>query len=200
MKFDWSELNELDFENMGAWPPLAKGVFVGFVAIVVMVLTYLAIVSDKIVRYESEVAKEAELTQQFQTKYHAAARLDLYKAQMAEAEEQFSLLLKRLPSRHETPGLLDDITYVGTTSGLTFRAINWEPEVQQQYYVELPINIEVIGQYHDFGDFVSKVAALPRIVTVHDFTISSLPRDKGEQLVLKLQAKTYRYKHEEGGK
>ena len=109
-------------------------------------------------------------------------------------EGKFSLLLKRLPTSHETPGLLDDITYVGTTSGLSFIKINWLPEVEKQFYTELPIQIEVLGDYHEFGQFVSQVAALPRIVTLHDFTITEANNDK---LRLNVVAKTYRYKEAE---
>jgi type IV pilus assembly protein PilO len=112
---------------------------------------------------------------------------------MVEMEEKFSLLLKRLPTSNETPGLLDDLSYVGTTSGLTFLKIGWLPEVEKEFYTELPIKIEVIGSYHEFGDFVGKVAQLPRIVSLHDFSITS--SDSGK-LTFSVVAKTYRY---EGG-
>ena len=97
-------------------------------------------------------------------------------------------MLKSLPTSNETPGLLDDITYVGTASGLTFELLNWQQEVPKEFYTELPIEMEVSGGYHNFGEFVAKVADLPRIVTLHDFEIKRQPNG----LSLKLQAKTYR--------
>lgn len=97
-------------------------------------------------------------------------------------------MLKSLPTRNETPGLLDDITYVGTSAGLTFRLINWENEIPKEFYTELPIKIEVSGGYHNIGEFVSKVAGLPRIVTMHDFELKA----EQEGLKLSLLAKTYR--------
>ena len=96
-----------------------------------------------------------------------------------------------MPTTHETPGLLDDITYVGTTSGLTFIRINWEPEIEKEFYTELPIKIDVVGDYHQFGSFVSEVAKLPRIVSLHDFAIQT---EKDERLRFNVVAKTYRYK------
>lgn len=196
MKFDLSQLNELkglDLEDLGSWPPIAKVLLVVFMAIGVTVLSFKMLVSDKIDTLEAAKTEVGRLKQEFTGKYHASANLEIYKQQMIEAEEQFSNLLKRLPSKHEIPGLLDDITYVGTTSGLSFLRINWEPEIEKEFYTELPINIEVVGKYHDFGNFVSKVAALPRIVTVHNFDLKNHKDEQGN-LVLKMQAKTYRYR------
>ena len=119
--------------------------------------------------------------------------VDLMKQQMVEAESMFANQLKSLPESHETPGLLDDITFVGTTTGLDFVKLNWQPEIEQEIYIELPIDIEVVGTYHDFGKFVSQIAGLPRIVTLHNFDINLKSASSGE-LKLKLQAKTYRYR------
>ena len=109
---------------------------------------------------------------------------------MQEMEEKFSQLLKKLPTSNETPGLLDDLSYVGTTSGLTFVKIGWLPEIKKEFYTELPIKIEVEGSYHEFGEFVGKVAQLPRIISLHDFEIEATGDD---QLVFSVVAKTYRY-------
>lgn len=193
LNFDLSEfdINDIDFENMGSWPTAAKVAMALVVAIAVSVLSYMFLVSGKISELEQAEANEQQLRKTYRIKYGAAVNLDSYKSQMTDMEQNFSLLLKRLPSSHETPGLLDDITYVGTTSGLTFIRINWLPEVENEFYTELPIQIEVIGDYHEFGQFVSKVAALPRIVTLHEFSIEDA-RDK--ELRLNVVAKTYRYK------
>lgn len=193
MNIDLSQFDNLELDNIGQWPPLAKGVFSVFIVIVVMGLGYVLLVSDKLTSLDAVVAEEATLKQQYQAKYHVAANLELFKQQMIEAETLFAKQLKSLPESHETPGLLDDITFVGTTSGLDFVKLNWQPEITQTIYIELPIDIEVVGTYHEFGNFVSKIAGLPRIVTLHDFDIN-LDKQNDGLLNLKLQAKTYRYR------
>jgi len=193
VNIDFSQFDDLELDNIGNWPPLAKGVFSVFIAIVVFGLGYVAMVSDQLTRLDTVKAEETTLKQQYQAKYHVAANLELFKQQMIEAEVLFAKQLKSLPESHETPGLLDDITFVGTTSGLNFIKINWQPEITQEIYIELPIDMEVIGTYHEFGSFVSKIAGLPRIVTLHDFDIDINKTSNG-QLNLKLQAKTYRYR------
>lgn len=193
MNIDFSQFDNLELDNIGNWPPLAKGVFSAFLAIVVIGLGYVFIVSDKLTALDAVVAEEVTLKQQYQAKYHVAANLELFKQQMIEAETLFAKQLKSLPESHETPGLLDDITFVGTTSGLDFVKLNWQPEITQEIYIELPIDIEVIGSYHEFGNFVSKIAGLPRIVTLHDFDID-IDKQRNGLLTLKLLAKTYRYR------
>lgn len=190
--FDLKDLNELelDLNDMGSWPNPAKVFVCILLAIVVFILSYQLMISDKIENYENITKKENELKLQFEAKYHVAINSDAYKAQMVQMEQNFSDLLKRLPTETETPGLLDDITYVGTTSGLTFKKINWEAEIEREFYTELPLTLQVVGGYHEFGQFLGRVAALPRIVTLHDFSI----KNQGDELVLDLLAKTYRYK------
>ena len=169
MKFDVSrlkEMNDLDFEQVAVWPFEIKVVVSLFVAVVICGISYFAIVSPKLPLLDAAEKKEAELKLQFEAKYRLAVNLTAYKQQLAKIEEDFSSMLKSLPTRNETPGLLDDITYVGTSAGLTFRLINWENEIPKEFYTELPIKIEVSGGYHNIGEFVSKVAGLPRIVTM----------------------------------
>jgi type IV pilus assembly protein PilO len=156
---------------------------------------YSMLVSSAIDEYDFAVNKEQELRNSYRFKYARANNLDLYKQQMQDMEAQFSQLLQRLPTSNETPGLLDDLTYVGTSSGLTFLKIGWMPEVKKEFYTELPINLEVVGTYHEFGEFVGKVAQLPRIVSLHDFRIE---RANERDLVFSVVAKTYRY--EQGAK
>lgn len=194
--FDFSDfdINDIDFENMGSWPKAAKIAMAAIVSIAVGIGSYMFLVGSEVEALESAELQEIQLKNNYRIKYGAAVNLDSYKKQMLDMEEKFSLLLKRLPTSHETPGLLDDITYVGTTSGLSFIKINWLPELEKQFYTELPIQIEVIGDYHEFGQFVSQVAALPRIVTLHDFSINEADGDK---LRLNVVAKTYRYKETE---
>lgn len=192
MDIDLSQFDNLELENIGQWPKAAKILLAIFIAVIVLVAGYMLFVSDRITTLGNAVNEELTLKEQYRTKYHVAANLELFKKQMADAEELFANQLKSLPESHETPGLLDDITFVGTTSGLDFVTLNWQPEVTREIYIELPIDIEVIGHYHEFGEFVSKIAGLPRIVTLHDFDISLI--NNSNKLRLKLQAKTYRYR------
>lgn len=191
MNFDVNklkELNELDFDQVAIWSKEVKIVVVTFVIIVVSALSYWFIVKPRLPVLEQAQVEEQELKGQFQAKYRIAVNLSAYIDQLKRIEADFSSMLRSLPTSNETPGLLDDITYVGTTSGLTFKLLNWQQEVPKEFYTELPIEIEVSGGYHNFGEFVSEIADLPRIVTVHDFDIVH----EGDRLNLQMQAKTYR--------
>ncbi|MBU2870613.1 type 4a pilus biogenesis protein PilO [Colwellia sp. E2M01] len=195
MNFDASQFDNLELDNIGQWPAAAKLMLAIFLAVVIAFLGYMGLISDQMTSLDRSYAEEQTLKQSYQTKYHIAANLDLFKAQMVEAEDTFANQLRSLPNSHEIPGLLDDITFVGTTSGLDFVKLEWQPEISKEIYIELPIDIEVIGPYHSFGQFVSKIAGLPRIVTLHDFKIK-IEQDDIDTLNLKLQAKTYRYQEE----
>ena len=191
MKFDVSklkEINELDFEQVAVWPFEVKTVVAVFVAIIGLVGGYYALVESKLPTLEAAQKREEELKQNYQAKYRIAVNLTAYEEQLARLQSDFSSMLKSLPTSNETPGLLDDITLVGTSAGLTFRLLNWQQEVPKEFYTELPIQMEVTGGYHNFGQFASDIAGLPRIVTVHDFEISQ----EANTLKLKVQAKTYR--------
>jgi len=197
MNFDLSEFTEqfngLELDNIGQWPKAAKILLSIFLVVLVLGLGYALMISDQIKQLERVTAEEVTLKQQHQVKYHITANLELFEQQMIEAEATFAKQLKSLPESHETPGLLDDITFVGTTTGLDFVKLNWQPEIEKEIYIELPIDIEVLGSYHEFGQFVSRIAGLPRIVTLHDFDINLQKQASGD-LKLKLQAKTYRYR------
>lgn len=191
MNFNLDDLNDLDLSEVASWPNSAKIVLVLFFALVVAGVSYMLMVSEQITALETEQNREQELREIYRGKYAAAVNLELYKQQMVEMEQTFSSLLKQLPATHETPGLLDDITFAGTSSGLTFVRINWMPEIEKDFYTELPIRIDVVGDYHQFGNFVSEVAKLPRIVSLHDFSVTM---DQDNRLVFNVVAKTYRYK------
>ena len=184
---DW---NELELDNIGDCPVAVKAIVCVISAALVLFFSYKLLVAYEITSYEQAQQKESELRSTYRTKYAVASRLEIYKQQMQEMEEKFSQLLKKLPTSNETPGLLDDLSYVGTTSGLTFVKIGWLPEIKKEFYTELPIKIEVEGSYHEFGEFVGKVAQLPRIISLHDFEIEATGDD---QLVFSVVAKTYRY-------
>ncbi len=191
-KFDTSQFENLELESVGQWPVAAKLVLTIFLSVVIVSLGYVGLVSGKIKQLDQVIAEEVTLKQSYKSKYHVAANLELFKAQMLEAEDIFANQLRNLPNSYETPSLLDDITFIGTNSGLDFVKLEWQPEISKEIYIELPIDIEVNGSYHSFGNFVSKISGLPRIVTLHDFTIDITPTSKS-MLNLKLEAKTYRY-------
>lgn len=187
-------LNNLDFENVGSWPMPVK-VFFWLVATVLSGwLVYNFMLADSLQLLDTERGKESQLMQEYERKAFQAANLDRYKAQMSEMENTFGALLRQLPKDAEVPGLLEDITHTGLSAGLEFQSITLAGEQSREFYIELPINISVRGGYHALGAFVSGVAALPRIVTLHDFTIKagSSPND----LTMDIVAKTYRYKEE----
>jgi type IV pilus assembly protein PilO len=192
------DVNNIDFEKIGVWPLPAK-IFVCLLLVVVMFAgAYYLKINDLNIELDSVVAQEQTLRSTYQKKSFEAANLDAYKAQMEEMKVTFDSLLSRLPAESEVPGLLEDIGTRGSESGLTMKAVNIQPDVVAEYYIEVPINIEVIGGYHDMGGFVSGVAGMPRIVTLHDFVISS--QKDSRQLNMKISAKTYRYKAQETSK
>ncbi|MCH1920514.1 type 4a pilus biogenesis protein PilO [Shewanella sp. A3A] len=192
MKFDLSQFNDLDMENIGGWPTQVKTVFAIILAILVFAGGYYFFISDALASYDAEQRKEVQLRQDFQNKYQLAANLELYRQQLVEMEAQFAELLKMLPSQNEMPGLLDDLTFVATDSGLKIRSIDWDAEIQREFYIEYPIRMSVEGGYHQLGSMVSGVADLPRIVSLHDFIIKR--EESGEQLSMEVLAKTYRFK------
>lgn len=189
------DINNIDLEKIGVWPWPAKVVVVALVVVIVLGLTQYLKISDLKLQLSSVVAKEATLRRTYETKSFEAANLDAYRAQMEEMKGTFTSLLTRLPSKTEVPGLLEDISARGTESGLTINAVAIEQDKVAEYYIEVPIKINVDGGYHDLGGFVSGVAGMPRIVTLHDFTITK----KKDSSVLNMQiaAKTYRYKAQE---
>jgi type IV pilus assembly protein PilO len=191
MKFDFNklkEINDLDFEQVAIWPFEVKSLVAVFVVIIGLLGGYYFLIKDKLPVLEVAQNKELSLKQTFQGKYRIAVNLQAYEEQLTQLQNDFSSMLKSLPTSNETPGLLDDITLVGTSAGLTFRLLNWQREIPKEFYSELPIEIEVFGGYHNFGQFASEIAGLPRIVTVHDFEVTQ----EVNTLKLKVQAKTYR--------
>ena len=191
MKLDLSQFNDIDFENIGGWPKQVKVFFAILLMLCVFTAGYFLVVSDAKDVYVAEQDKELQLRDDFQSKYQLAANLKLYREQLATMEVQFAELLKMLPSENEMPGLLDDLTFVATDAGLRIQSLDWEPEIQRDFYIEFPIKMSVTGDYHQIGNMVSGVAKLPRIVSLHDFTIK---RDDAGNLAMDILAKTYRCK------
>ena len=186
------DLQDIDFNNAGAWPMAAKLFCCLLVVIVIVVAAYFLNVEALQLRLAQVEQEEVSLRDQYRDKSEKVANLDAYVAQMQEMEQTFGALLKQLPSDTEVPGLLEDISSVGSLAGLEIQSIDLQPEVSQEFYMELPIQIEVTGGYHDLAAFVSGVAGLPRIVTLHDFQIK--PESEGSRnLTMSIEAKTYRY-------
>ncbi|MPQ66998.1 MULTISPECIES: type 4a pilus biogenesis protein PilO [Pseudomonas] len=189
------DLGDLDMQNIGSWPAVVKVASGILTAILVLALGYNFYIKDLTDQLDQQRLTEVTLKEQFATKAHLAANLEAYTRQMEDMETSFGTLLKQLPSDTEVPGLLEDITRTGLGSGLEFEEIKLLPEVTQQFYIELPIQITVTGAYHDLATFVSGVAALPRIVTLHDFEIKPVVASPagGSKLRMSILAKTYRY-------
>jgi len=187
------DINSLDFDNVGSWPVPIK-LFIWVVLLLgVLAGGYYYHIQDLQLQLAQVEAKEVELKKDFEKKAFQAANLEAYRQQMVEMEESFGALVSQLPSDTEVPGLLEDITNKGLLNGLEISSIDLQKETAREFYVELPIAINASGSYHDLGAFISGMAGLPRIVTLHDFTINAQGKD-ANHLSMNIIAKTYRYK------
>ncbi len=183
--------DDMDLATAGQWPRLVKFLFWCLLFVAICGAGWWFVIKGQQAELQRQTAQEVTLKQQFEAKAFQVANLPRLREQMADMEAQFGALLRQLPSDTEVPGLLEDITSTGVGAGLEFDSISLQPEVQREYYIELPIQITVRGSYHELGNFVSGVAGLPRIVTLHDFSIQPL---SGDQLDMSILAKTYRYR------
>jgi len=189
-EFDFASL---DFDNVGSWPvPIKVAIWV-LLLVAVLAAGYYYHIEELQVQLAKVEAQEVELRKDFEKKAFQAANLEAYRQQMVEMEESFGALVSQLPSDTEVPGLLEDITNKGLLNGLEISSIDLQKETAREFYVELPIAISATGSYHDLGAFISGMAGLPRIVTLHDFTITSKGND-ANHLNMNIIAKTYRYK------
>jgi type IV pilus assembly protein PilO len=203
--FDLEQLN--DINKVGSWPLAVKAILWVLVFSSALGVGYFMHVTNLQQELGGVTSKEATLREDYEKKFFEAAHLDAYRVQQKEMEESFEAILRQLPSDTEIPGLIEDITLVGLKNGLTFSSIDLQPEARHEFYIEKPIAIIVSGSYHGLGSFVSDVADLSRIVTLHDFTIgvgvggggrrggSETP---GSHLTMQIMAKTYRYNDERG--
>lgn len=191
------DVNDIDFDNIGSWPASVKAVLCVLLLIAVLVAGYYFHIKDLQLQFDRVQAEESRLRQDFEKKAFEASNLEAYKQQMFEMEESFGALVSQLPSDTEVPGLLEDITNKGLMNGLEINSINLQAEQAREFYVELPIAITATGSYHDLGAFISGMAGLPRIVTLHDFSITARTGNSNA-LNLSITAKTYRYKDGEG--
>ncbi|HWM70206.1 MAG TPA: type 4a pilus biogenesis protein PilO [Steroidobacteraceae bacterium] len=192
------ELRSLDPRDPGRWPLAVRAGAVGLCFIVLsVVLAYIFVWDAQVPELQKREDTEQALRAEFKTKHAKAVNLEVYKTQLKDIERSFGALLRQLPGKTEVPNLLVDISQTGLSAGLEEKLFQPQAEQKKDFYAELPIKISLTGSYHQFGEFVSGIAALPRIVTLHDIEIKSATKDAYDQLTLDLTAKTYRYLDED---
>ena len=203
------DLNDVDWSDPGGWPVALKVLTIIAACAALAILWYMQDTKAQLAQLEKIERQEQELKQTFQVKQNKAINLELYRDQMKEMERSFGAMLRQLPSKTEVAELLVDVSQTGLANGLEFELFKPQNEVPAEFYAELPIKIKVTGNYHEFGEFVSDVAALPRIVTLQDIVIKPLSSDSNSggksgrnrdkpvnadgPLVMEATAKTYRY-------
>ncbi|WP_374013298.1 type 4a pilus biogenesis protein PilO [Pseudoxanthomonas koreensis] len=193
------KVSDLDFNNIGGWPQQAKVGFCVLVAIFILVMAYLLVIRGKSEELQGLESKEAQLRTTFEVEQGKAANLEPLRQQLAQMEQVLQQMLRQLPSRTEMPDLIIDISQTALSSGLTNELFQPGPETPKEFYAEKPIALRMVGNYHQFGAFVSGVASLPRVVilTMHDIQLQ--PKEKGQgisragSLELSGTVKTYRY-------
>jgi type IV pilus assembly protein PilO len=191
------ELRSLDPRDPGRWPFAVRALSIAICFVIVAAaLIYFFVWQDRMPQLQQVEDQEQQLRNEYRTKHAKAVNLNVYKQQLADIEKSFGALLRQLPSKTEVPNLLVDISQTGLAAALQEKLFQPEPEVKKDFYAELPIKITLTGSYHQFGAFVSGIAALPRIVTLHDITITPVDKTGSggfDKLQLDLTAKTYRY-------
>ena len=193
---DFAELQNVNFNNIGTSPLWVKVLLIGLVCIAILSAGYWLHHKNQLEGLKRVQAQELELRTTFENKAEKAANLDLYKVQLEEMRRTFGTLLRQLPSKTEIPALIVDISQTGLASGLEIELFKPNPESRKEFYAEKPISLRVKGEYHQFGSFASEIAALPRIVTLHNITLS--PTDgKNQKMTMTATAKTYRYLDED---
>ena len=193
------QVRELDPNDPGRWPMPFRFGAIGLIFVLgVVLLGYFLAWKPKKPELDAARAQEAQLLATLEAKARKAANLDAYKAQLAEMEQSFGAMLRKLPNKTEVPSLLTDISQQGTAAGLDQKLFQPNSQNIKDFYAELPIKMRLTGSFHSIGAFVSGIAALPRIVTLHDVEITQIGKNPGsDQLQLDVTAKTYRYLDEE---
>lgn len=186
------DLDDLDLTNIARWPAAARAVIILVMMGSIIFLGYWFHTKDQLLELDKTAQLEKDLKFLFEKKAEQATNLEAYEQQLEDMRESFGAMLRQLPNETEVADLLVDISQTGLASGLEFELFKPQPESPKEFYAELPISIRVIGEYHEFGNFVSGVAALPRIVTLHDIHISRIGESK-TLLGMNVTAKTYRY-------
>ena len=196
MAFSFEELNNLDINDIkqiGTAPGIVKGFLIVFLCVIVAAAGYFFVITPKLEELAKVELEEVNLRSVFDEKAAKAANLDAYKQQLDEMRQSFGALLRQLPNKTEIETLLTDISQTGISSGLEIELFKPEGLVPKDFYAEYPIRLKVTGRYHQFAQFVSGVAALPRIVTLQNIEIEPATKDSGVKLSMELTAVTYQY-------
>lgn len=192
------QLQQMDMDNIGAWPASVKFTMYLLILVAIGFAAYFFMINGVREQIASAEAQQQNFLNEFREKDSKLRNLQQYQAQVQQMEIQFNQQLEQLPKETEIPGLVEDINMAGVSSGLDFKNIKLENEIKQQIFIEQPIDITVDGNYHSMGSFVSAIAALPRIVTLHNFKINSSAAKDSEvpKMTMNIKAKTYRYMNE----
>jgi type IV pilus assembly protein PilO len=191
------ELQSLDINDVGRWPFAFRAAVIAIVFVAVSALgIWFTIIKDKAPLLERAQQEEQELRIAFENKQRKAANYDAYRAQLSQIEQSFGTMLRQLPGKTEIPSLIVDISQTGLAAGLQEKLFRPEAEIPRDFYAEKPIRIRLSGGYHEIANFVSGIAALPRIVTLHNIDITRENNDSFDQLSLEVTAQTYRYLEE----
>lgn len=196
MALSLDELNSLDvsdLKNIGTAPGIVKGFLIILLCVIVGVAGYFLVITPKLEELKKVEKQESSLRQVFEEKAAKAANLDAYKQQLDEMRQSFGALLRQLPNKTEIETLLTDISQTGISSGLEIELFKPEGLIPKDFYAEYPIKLKVTGRYHQFAQFISGVAALPRIVTLQNIAIEPADKDGGVKLAMELTAVTYQY-------
>jgi type IV pilus assembly protein PilO len=192
------ELKSLDINDVGRWPLVIRmAVITVIFAMVAGLGIYWFIIEDRLPALQRAQDDEEQLRLTFENKQRKAANYDDYKEQLARIEQQFGTMLRQLPGETEIPSLIVDISQTGLAAGLQEKLFIPQPEIPKDFYAEKPIKIRLTGGYHEIGNFVSGIASLPRIVTLHDISITPEDANEFDNLSMEVTAQTYRYLDEE---
>jgi type IV pilus assembly protein PilO len=202
VKFDLSamlaDLRKVDPNNPGAWPASVRNLALAVLLLILGGLGYWFQIQPQLTALKAAQAKEPELRQSFESKQRQVANLDAYKGQLRDIQTRFAVMLRQLPSQTEMANLLQDISQTRVATGLEEQVFKPEPEHSKEFYAEAPIRIRLTGSYHQMGDFASGLAALPRIVTLSNISLTGAKAGEGG-LVMDAVAMTYRYLEEPSG-
>lgn len=193
-----NQLNSLNKDNYGSAPLPIRLFLLAMIVVALSALAWFAAIKPKIDEIKAEEANQVGLLEQYKEKESKARHLDEYKAQVVDMEKEFNELLNQLPKETRVPELLDGISVVGTRSGVRFKELSADNKVEQEFFIEQPINIVALGNYHQFGDFLTGLTELSRIITLHDFEVTNQLSDNNRpnlsvipELQMSLKTKTY---------
>jgi type IV pilus assembly protein PilO len=199
------DFRDADFSDLGNAPGVVRYTLLAVTLILVLVAGYYLLIEEKKIELERSRQQEVVLMADFEYKQQKAANLEAYEQQLAEMQELLETMFRQLPSKTEMDKLLVDVSQTALAAGIDVQLFEPLVESFQDFYAERPISIRMLGDYHEFGEFVSGVAALPRVVilTMHDISLKrasanqSRYGDSEGRLILEGMVKTYRYVDEE---